>query len=86
MTMIEARKNKTAIGRVRVPHNQNFSWTLRLYMSSEASVTVPIRTAILDRGWTQYFFADLDALAPSQISLLARSGVLELDRVAESAA
>lgn len=80
MPKLAAYKSKEFAGWIRVPDNQAFGWVLRLNISHRSSVTVPVRVLTKDRGWTQYFFAELDGLTTSQLELLVANDFLEPKR------
>lgn len=80
MTKIPARIDDQRTGWVRVPANRSFDWALRLEITPRTTVTVPVRVHTRDRGWTQYFFADLAGLNASQLEQLVANNTLELDR------
>ncbi|GAN00481.1 hypothetical protein U91I_04147 [alpha proteobacterium U9-1i] len=60
-----------------MPEHENFGWALRLQLAPHSSVTVPVRVQTRDRGWTQYFFADLDSLSQAQLDQLAANDLFE---------
>ncbi len=80
MPKIAARIDAQRTGWVRVPENRSFDWALRLEITPRSTVTVPVRVLTKDRGWTQYFFADLAGLTTAQLEQLVANNTLELDR------
>lgn len=70
MPRISAHRGNRRIGWVNIPPNRTFDWTLRLQTAPGESVTVPIRVMTKDRGWTQYYYADLDCISSYQLDLL----------------
>lgn len=77
MPKLPAYRFNAMIGWVQIPENQGFGWGLKLRMSERASVTVPVRVQTKDRGWTQYFYAELDCLSQWQVDQLVFSQALQ---------
>lgn len=77
MPKLPAHKSNQLTGWIRVPANQAFGWTLRLCITQKSSVTVPVRVLTKDRGWTQYYFAELDGLTQAQLDQLVANEILE---------
>lgn len=82
MPKLPARRGDQPCGWVNVPDDQNFNWFLRLHTTPKTSVTVPVRVLTQNRGWTQYFFADLTGLTQAQVNELVASNVLALQEAA----
>jgi hypothetical protein len=80
MPELVAQRNDQAIGRIVIPDNVPFTWFLVLTLSARSSITVPVRMANQDKGWTRFFFADLSALPKAQVDALIANGVLKLER------
>lgn len=77
MPKLSARRGNRQAGWIKVPEQQGFGWSLRLFYGPKSSVTVPIRVHTADRGWTQYFFAELDSLTETQLEMLAANQIFE---------
>jgi hypothetical protein len=77
MPKLPAYRFNTMIGWVQIPENQGFGWGLKLRMSERTIVTVPVRVQTRDRGWTQFFFAELDCLSQWQLDQLVFNQVIE---------
>lgn len=77
MPKLMAHKSNQPAGWIRVPENLSFGWALRLPLEAHLSVTVPVRVHTRDRGWTQYFYADLDGLTQSQLNALVANNMFE---------
>lgn len=85
MARIEAHRNGRKAGWIHIPPNRTFDWTLRLQTAPGESVTVPIRVMTKDRGWTQYYYADLTVLSQYQIDLLTANRQFEPTREQDAA-
>lgn len=85
MPKIPAHRSNQQVGWVNVPAKQTFDWTLRLATAPGMSVTVPVRVMTKDRGWTQYYYADLEFLSQYQIELLAANRLFEPAREQDAA-
>lgn len=77
MPKLPAYRANEFAGWIRVPENLGFGWVLRIPVTSRASVTFPVRVRTQDRGWTQFFFAELDGLASWQLDELVANDILE---------
>jgi hypothetical protein len=77
MAKLMAHKSNQPVGWIQVPENQNFGWALRLPLATHLTITVPVRVHTRDRGWTQYYFAELDGLTQAQLDALVANNMYE---------
>lgn len=77
MPRLAAHRANQFAGWIHVPEHQGFAWVLRLTVTPRISVTLPIRVHTQDKGWTQYFFAELDGLAAWQIEAMIANNLFD---------
>ncbi len=77
MPKLPAYRSNQLTGWVSIPEKQGFGWVLRLTLSNRLSVSVPVRVKTQDRGWTQFFYAELDGLTPWQLDQLEARRILQ---------
>jgi hypothetical protein len=78
MPQLPAYRFGQPIGWVRIPERQGFGWILRLPTSERTSVSAPVRVQTKDRGWTQFFYVELDGLTAWQLDQLMAQRLLEI--------
>ncbi|MBL9065710.1 MAG: hypothetical protein JNN10_05405 [Sphingopyxis sp.] len=86
MPKLLAYRFKQPLGWVQIPETMGFGWGLQLRLSERSSVTVPVRVQTRDRGWTQFFYAELDCLSEWQVDQLVFNKVLTPSETRDAAA